>query len=146
MNIYSAGMEPFFGKRLAKREVELRQLIHPSTEVMRETDPAGSRGVVDLKDAAFEQASASVDEARVDHAVRELEEVLAARGRLADHEFGLCADCGEAIDLSRLMTLVATPCCTACQAVREAGEGTRLRAARVVVAIPSVPDHLGRYI
>ena len=134
MDIINAGMEPFFGKRLARREVELRQLIHSSTEVMHEADAAGPRGVVDFKDAASEQAVAAVDEARVDHAVRELQEVLAARGRLANHDYGLCTDCGEAIDLSRLMALVATPCCTACQTVRERGQSERPRAARIVVA------------
>lgn len=119
MDIFNAGMEPFFGKRLARREAELRHLLHSTNELMHEAGEAGPRGVVDFKDAAAEQALATVDEAKAEHAVRELEEVLAARRRLADHDYGLCADCGEAIDLGRLMALAATPCCTACQAIRE---------------------------
>lgn len=62
-----------------------------------------------------------------EHAVRELEEVIAARRRLADHDYGLCADCGAAIDLGRLMALAATPCCTTCQAIRGHGQSVSHR-------------------
>ena len=30
MDIFNAGMQPFFGKRLDRREVELRHLIAPN--------------------------------------------------------------------------------------------------------------------
>ena len=129
MDIFNAGMQPFFGKRLDRREVELRHLIDSTNQLRHEADEAGPRGVVDFKDAADEQALATVDEAKAEHAVRELEEVLAARRRLADHDYGLCADCGEAIDLGRLMALAATPCCTTCQAIREHGQSASRRAA-----------------
>lgn len=96
MDIFKAGMEPFFGKRLARREVELRHLIDSTDELMHQAD-----------------------EARAGRAGRDLEDVLAARRRLADHGYGQCADCGKAIDLGRLIALAATPCCTTCQAIRE---------------------------
>ena len=51
MDIFNAGMEPFFGKQLARREVELRQLIHSSTDAMHDADAVGARGVADFKDA-----------------------------------------------------------------------------------------------
>ena len=119
MDIFNAGIETFFTKRLVRREAELRDVIHPANELMHQTNEAGPRGVVDFEETAAEQSSATVDEAKAEHAVCELEDVLAARRRLADHSYGQCADCGEAIDLGRLMALAATPCCTACQAIRE---------------------------
>lgn len=119
MDIFNGGMEPFFTKRLNAREAELRALLHSSNELMHEAEVDGPRGVVDFKDAASEQALATVDEAKAEHAAHELVEVLAARRRLIDHSYGHCIDCGEAIDLGRLMAVAATPYCTACQAIRE---------------------------
>ena len=129
MDIFNAGMQPFFDKRLDRREVELRQLIDSTNQPAHEAGEAEQRGVVDFKDAADQQALATVDEAMAEHAVRELEEVIAARRRLADHDYGLCADCGEAIDLGRLLALAATPCCTTCQAIREQGQSVSRRVA-----------------
>ena len=74
---------------------------------------------MDFKDVAMEQALATVDEAKAGHAVLELEEVLAARRRLADQSFGHCLDCGEAIDLRRLAARPAAALCTTCQAIHE---------------------------
>ena len=119
MDIFNAGMESFFTKRLVRREAELRHVLHAANELMHQANEAGPRGVVDLKETAANQSLARVDEAKAEHAVCELEDVLAARRRLADRSYGQCADCGEAIDLGRLMALVATPSCTACQAIRE---------------------------
>ena len=102
MDIFNAGMQPFFDKRLDRREVELRHLIDSTNEQRHEVDEAGPQGVVDFKDAAQEQALATTDGVMAEHAVQELEEVIAARRRLADHDYGLCADCGAAIDLGRL--------------------------------------------
>ena len=127
MDIYNAGMEAFFTKRLACRETELRHVVKSTKDLMHEANEAGPHGVVDFKDVAASQALATVDEINAEHAVRELENVLAARRRLADHRYGNCADCGETIDLGRLMALVATPFCTACQAIREHGHGGHRR-------------------
>ena len=122
MDIFNAGMQPVFDKRLDRREVELHQLIDSTNQLAHGAGEAERRGVVDFKDAADQQALATVDEAMAEHAVHELNEVIDARRRLADHDYGLCADCGEAIDLGRLLVLAATPCCTTCQAIREQGQ------------------------
>ena len=119
MDIFNAGMEPFFHKRLAQREAELRQLLHSGTDQMHAAEEAGPREVSDFKDAASAESLAIVAEANAQHAANELEDVLAAQRRLADHSYGRCTDCDAAIDLGRLMALAATPCCTACQAIRE---------------------------
>ena len=127
MDIFNAGMASFFTKRLVRREAELRHVLHAANELMHQANEAGPRGVVDLKETAANQSLATVDGAEAEHAVCALEDVLAARRRLADHSYGQCADCGEAIDLGRLMALAATPCCTACQAIREQGRSASLR-------------------
>jgi DnaK suppressor protein len=127
MDIFSAGMVPFFTARLSRREAELRHVLQSANELMHEANEAGPRGVIDFKDVAAEQSMATVDEVNAGHAERELDEVLAARRRLADHSYGNCTDCGEAIDLGRLMALAATPCCTACQAIREHGQSALRR-------------------
>ena len=127
MHIFNPDMESFFSKRLARREAELRHVLQSTNELMHEANEAGPRGVLDFKDVAAEQSLAAVDEVNAEHAARELEDVLAARRRLADHSFGRCVDCGEAIDLDRLMALAATPCCTACQTIREHGQSASRR-------------------
>ena len=119
MDMFNAGMEPFFNKRLAQREAELRNFLHSSNDQMHAAEEAGPREVGDFKDAASAESLAIVDEANADHAANELEDVLAAQRRLADHSYGRCTDCDAAIDLGRLMALAATPCYTACQAIRE---------------------------
>lgn len=119
MDIFGAGMEPFFRQRLVRLEAELRARLDNSTKQLHEAAEAGPRGVVDFKDVAAEQSLATVDEAQADYSAHELEAVSGALRRLADHSYGQCADCGQAIDLARLMALPATPCCTACQAIRE---------------------------
>lgn len=72
-----------------------------------------------LRDAAMH---ADADAAQAECAALELEQVLTARQRLHDQEYGRCLDCGEPIDLKRLQALPAAPCCTSCQSVRERGE------------------------
>jgi RNA polymerase-binding transcription factor DksA len=46
---------------------------------------------------------------------RELEEIAAARRRLADGTFGRCEACGEEIDPRRLRAMPAARFCVACQ-------------------------------
>ena len=41
MDIFNAGMQPFFGKRLDRREVELRHLIDSTNQLRHEADEAG---------------------------------------------------------------------------------------------------------
>lgn len=119
MDIFNAGMERFFTKRLAQRESDLRHLLRSGNDQMHAADESGQREVNDFKDVATARSSAIVDEANADHAAHELEDVLSAQRRLADRSFGTCEDCGASIDLGRLMALAATPCCTVCQSMRE---------------------------
>ncbi|MDO8370459.1 MAG: TraR/DksA C4-type zinc finger protein [Pseudomonadota bacterium] len=119
METYDSTLMPRFSQILAQREAELRALLRATAEHPQEAGSTGQHRVMDFKDVAMEQALATVDEAKAGHAVHELEEVLAARRRLADQRFGHCLDCGEAIDLRRLAARPAAALCTTCQAIHE---------------------------
>lgn len=119
MNTFDSSTFPHFRQLLARREAELRLLLRSSGDLGSDTPDAEPRDVVDFKELATEQTLATVDDAKASHAVHELDALAAARRRLDDHSYGLCMDCGDAIDLRRLEALPATPYCTSCQAVHE---------------------------
>jgi DnaK suppressor protein len=114
---YSAAMAPRFGQLLAAREEELRTLLEgtgsaPQTSTVE-------REVTDFKDLAGDETRVAVEEAKSTHLLQELTQLAAARRRLQDHSYGRCIDCGDPIDLRRLVALPATPYCAACQNVQE---------------------------
>ena len=119
MNTYDASMLAHFHQLLARREAELRLLLRSTGDLGSDAPDAEPRDVIDFKELATEQTLATVDDAKAGHAAHELDQLAAARRRLDDHRYGLCLDCGDAIDLRRLEALPATPYCTSCQAVHE---------------------------
>ena len=127
METYDSTLMPRFSQLLAQREADLRSMLQASGDLPDPSGDTGSHGVMDFKDVAMEQALATVDEAKTGHAILELQEVLAARRRLADQSFGDCLDCGEAIDLRRLTALPAASLCTACQTIYEHERAPALR-------------------
>jgi DnaK suppressor protein len=129
MDIYTRTLAPRFSQLLAEREAELRSILRTTGEVAVQAPDTQAREVLDFKDMAVEESQSVVDEAKADHALEELEHVLAARRRLADQSYGECLDCGEPIDLRRLMALPATPFCTACQDIHEHGRAIGSRRA-----------------
>ena len=118
MDTYTDTLAPRFAQLLARREAELSALLAAS-DTVEERVQAQQHDVVDFKDVAAGETLATVEQAQAEHAAHELEQVLAARHRLDDHSFGQCRDCGEPIDLRRLLAMPATPFCTACQAIHE---------------------------
>ena len=119
MDTYDSSLAPRFSQFLDQREAELRDILRAVGDVSDEAGEAAPRDVVDFKDVATEQALATVDEAKAKQAAEELEQVLAARRRLNERNYGNCLDCGEAIDLRRLTAMPAAPLCTSCQAIHE---------------------------
>jgi DnaK suppressor protein len=77
--------------------------------------------VGDFKDAAVEESIASIENAQAAHAAMELAQVQAALRRIGDGSYGECADCGDPIDLRRLVAQPATSYCAPCQSVHERG-------------------------
>ena len=120
MNTYDRSLAPKFTALLALREAELRSILQADHLAATQADMAPSYEVADFKDAANDMAAAVVEEAKSEHAAQELQQVLAAQRRLEQDGFGNCLDCGQAIDLRRLLALPAASLCTQCQSDREA--------------------------
>ncbi|HJV96165.1 MAG TPA: TraR/DksA C4-type zinc finger protein, partial [Albitalea sp.] len=85
----------------------------------RERGVERAHEVQDQKDEADDEAQATTDEAEQQRDVDELEQIVAAQQRMAEGSYGECEDCGETIDIRRLLVLPAARCCAACQAERE---------------------------
>lgn len=104
--------------QLTRREAELRaQLQSMAAAALHSRAEAAE--VIDFKDLAAEEARTAVDDAVIARSTEELQQVLAALRRLHDGSYGLCIDCGAAIDEWRLAVMPATRFCTECQAVHE---------------------------
>jgi RNA polymerase-binding transcription factor DksA len=88
---------------------------------------ADTGDVVDFKLLAQDSEQAAMDNAQASRAWTELKQVQAARRRLDEGTYGLCAHCGKAIDFRRLEALPAAESCAACQRKEEQS----LRPARI---------------
>ena len=116
MQTYHNGLAAEYDQLLARRELELCAVLR-AREAQEMS--AGPDGVNDFKDLATRESQETVDEVQAEHAAHELEQVIAARRRLQELNYGLCQDCGEPIDLRRLSAMPATPYCTSCQSRHE---------------------------
>jgi DnaK suppressor protein len=119
METYDSSQAQHFSLILDKREKELRALLHASQYPLNSVGEDAPHEVMDFKDMATEQVQDTIDEAKTEQASYELEQVLAARQRLHRGGFGDCLNCGNPIDLRRLMALPAAALCTSCQSIQE---------------------------
>jgi DnaK suppressor protein len=119
MDTYNTTMAPRFAQLLARREADLRAVLAGGGAYELQAPEPQSREVLDFKDMAVEETQAVVDEAKAEQAAEELELVVAARRRLADQTYGECLDCGEPIDVRRLLAMPGTSFCAACQQIHE---------------------------
>lgn len=103
-------------RMLATREAELGATLRASAAARPEAAPTQ---VDDFKQVASDEAQGLVDDAAAAIAAAELDDVLAARHRMAHGGYGECLDCGEPIDERRLLARPAAPLCAACQAQLE---------------------------
>lgn len=71
----------------------------------------GDRGILDL----LEDTGLAIADVRREQLTR-MEEALS---RLKDGSYGICEDCGKAIDEARLQVAPYSPCCIGCQKRRE---------------------------
>ncbi len=116
MDQYTSDMAPRFRADLLKRASQLAELLHQEVQA---AEGNGVHEVGDFKDAAVQEAIAGVDGVQAAHAAVELEQVRAALRRIEDGTYGECIDCGDPIDLRRLVALPATCYCAPCQSVHE---------------------------
>lgn len=71
--------------------------------------------VHDTADEALADLVADVDNAEVTRDLAELRALEAARARIAEGSYGVCADCGGDIPMARLRAQLAAQRCIACQ-------------------------------
>lgn len=102
--------------RMALLREEVRAALERSGNENFETI-AGQ--VSDFKDAAFASAVLNLNFADAERDAAEIREIDAALARIADGSYGLCLDCGEAIDPDRLQAYPAARRCRACQELSE---------------------------
>jgi len=75
--------------------------------------------VTDTGDEAVADLIADLDNAEISRDLQEISELEAARDRIAAGTYGVCADCGNAIDFARLRVQPAALRCVHCQRVHE---------------------------
>jgi DnaK suppressor protein len=100
------------------RLADLHADIH-AAELARRERNADPTEVSDRKDEAGLNQSLSTDDAQEERDRAELRQVEAALHRLDVGSYGDCADCGEAIDMQRLLALPAAERCAPCQTAFE---------------------------
>lgn len=98
--------------RLGLREAQLRQEI---TAARHRAEAPAPGEVSDAKDAAAISAEAVVTDAEVTRDLAELRDIHLARERIADGSYGACLDCGDDIDVRRLLAQPETGRCVQCQ-------------------------------
>ena len=124
---FNTTMAPRFLHLLKVRELEMRELLRSSGHLPSRTESHDGHEVRDFKDIAGDESQAAVDEAQAAHALNELIELAAARRRLEAQTYGLCTECGDAIDMRRLTAMPATAHCAGCQAALEHAEAVEAR-------------------
>lgn len=75
--------------------------------------------VTDVGDESVADMLVDMDAAIVDRQIREIRDLDAARLRIGDFSYGICADCGEDIGYKRLLAYPAARRCYACQQQHE---------------------------
>ena len=110
--------------RLAARIAERKRVL--LDDVRRVLKRRGAERYADLvgdtSDAGDEAAASllrDVTEAEVVRDVGELRDIAAAQARIAAGRYGVCIDCGNAIDFKRLDAYPTAKRCIACQQCRE---------------------------
>lgn len=105
---------------LLVRETELREEIDSRQKSEEDSANAQTREVNDQEDQASSRERSTVQDAEVQRDSNELADVRAALARLTDGSYGTCIDCGQPIELQRLVAMPAAARCIACQTQFEA--------------------------
>jgi RNA polymerase-binding protein DksA len=104
-----------------RREMLAREIETGVAKRNRERD-----NVPDSAELAAADVALDVDLAEVDRDVTELQAIDAALERIESGTYGVCPDCGAAVDPARLATNPAAARCTPCQRSRERAAGLRV--------------------
>jgi DnaK suppressor protein len=106
--------------RFAAREAELQRMIASERESMN-NNPAMEpiREPADQADLAFETAWLTHKGHMIEHYLKEIDAIAAARERVDNGTFGICIECGETIDPRRLGVAITAVRCAECQRSHE---------------------------
>jgi DnaK suppressor protein len=86
---------------------------------------------MDIGDLSQFDQDEDIDYTLLNRHIERLRELEDALDRLEEGTYGICEDCGAAINLERLKVLPFTTCCVQCQERREQmGQGSRLKQIR----------------
>jgi DnaK suppressor protein len=119
METYEIKDGPRFGLLLSQREQEIRAELRALDNLTSTVESTAGHEVLDFKDVAVEETLARLDRANAHRLEIELSQVMSAQRRLFEHRYGKCQECGELINLQRLLALPASAYCTACQTTLE---------------------------
>ena len=107
--------------RLRERQSALLEEVRAQLMLRDEQIPVGLLGLEpgDSGDLSVADVLADLNIAMVNRQIRELREIEVAFGRIREHSFGLCIDCGDDIGLARLLATPAAKRCMICQQKHE---------------------------
>ncbi len=105
-------------ERWAREFREIRSLIDNVTG-LRERITLGERPA-DPSDESLLHSLAAVDEVQIRQNIQDVQDIVAARQRIAAGTYGVCTDCGGDIDPERLLVYPTAKRCINCQREHEA--------------------------
>jgi len=136
---YTDDQAPRMRGLLLQLETQMLGLLRSSGSTGAALENPVAESVHDFKEIAGEEAQAVVDSAHAAHAMHELRALRAALRRLDVHGYGLCGQCGDAIDMRRLEALPATAMCAGCQTAVEHEQAVLVRQ-RGAAALNGIAD------
>jgi RNA polymerase-binding transcription factor DksA len=104
---------------LERREAQLQEEVRTVKGAMIPPADVPQVDVEDPVEAAEERVLSALDHVQLRRDQEELAEIAAARERIRDGGYGLCAECEEPIPLARLRAMPTARLCLRHQAERE---------------------------
>lgn len=101
-----------------------QEILH--TTIKDHLEASGQQGLFDkvsqyqmVGDNRIADLAGEMDLAIFQRELQELDDLAAARKRIADGTYGICIDCGSPIGAARLHVFATAKRCLACQSARE---------------------------
>ena len=102
-----------------RRDALLAELRRDASKARDESFGALAGTTPDTGDESVAALIADLDQSELSRDLEELRGLEAARKRLADGSYGVCADCGVDVEFERLRAAPGARRCLACQARHE---------------------------
>lgn len=119
----TAGQRALLEAALVQRQHQIDQQLREHYEGLSRTEHTREVLRGDSDDAKHREGERELDMALSDRETHELGEVSDALKRLADGDYGICADCGADIPFDRLKVEPGARRCVACESARERQHG-----------------------